>query len=111
MPNRPKSLFITIVLTSLLTGTLDALAAILISHRVPPAFIFKFIASGFFGRQAMGGGTAMVLWGLVFHYLIAASFSIVLFLLSPAVIRVLKNKYLSGLIYGLLIWLIMYYAG
>src|ERR1700744_1984561 len=107
MPNRPQSKPITILLVCLLTGTLDAIAALLISYKIPPAIIFKFIASGWFGKQAMSGGIGMVLWGLIFHYLIATIFSVILFQLYPAVIKILRDKYLTGLIYGLLIWVIM----
>src|ERR1700709_2728817 len=110
MENRGRSKSMTILLTCLLTGTLDALAAILISYKIPPAVIFKFIASGWFGRPAMSGGTEMVLAGLIFHYLIAAIFSVSLFLLYPNILKVLKNKYLTGIIYGLAIWVIMNYV-
>ena len=96
MLNRPKSKSITILLTCLLTGTSDAIAALLISYKIPPAIIFKFIASGWFGKQAMLGGIGMVLCGLIFHYLIATIFSIVLFQLYPAVVKILKDKYLIG---------------
>src|ERR1700761_9802943 len=106
MPNRPKSKSITILLTCLLTGTLDAIAALLISYKIPPAVIFKFIASGWFGKEAMSGGTSMVLFGLIFHYLIAACFTVTLFWLYPWIIKTLKNKYIIGIIYGLVIWLI-----
>jgi hypothetical protein len=110
MSNRRKSKFITILLTCLLTGTLDAIAALLISYKIPPAVIFKFIASGWFGKQAMSGGIAMVLWGLIFHYLIATIFSVILFQLYPGAIRILKNRYFTGIIYGLLIWVVMNYV-
>ncbi len=110
MERRPKSKFVTILQTCLLTGTLDALAAILISYKIPPAVIFKFIASGWFGREAMSGGTSMVLCGLIFHYLIAAFFTVTLFWLYPQTVKVLKNKYFIGIIYGLAIWIIMNYV-
>ncbi len=104
---REKSKSMTILLTCLLTGTLDAIAAILISYKIPPAIIFKFIASGWFGRPALSGGTGMVLMGLIFHYIIAAGFSVSLFLAYPVMTRIFKNKYLAGLTYGILIWLVM----
>ena len=107
IPTREKTKSMTILLTCLLTGTLDAIAAILISYRIPPAVIFKFIASGWFGRPALSGGKGMVLWGLIFHYIIAAIFSVALFLVYPGMARIFKNKYLTGLAYGMLIWLIM----
>ena len=109
MERRPKSKFVTVLQTCLLTGTLDALAAILISYKIPPAVIFKFIASGWFGREAMSGGTSMVLYGLIFHYLIAAFFTVTLFWLYPQIIKLVKNKYLAGILYGLVIWVIMNY--
>ena len=109
MERRSKSKFVTVLQTCLLTGTLDALAALLISYKIPPAVIFKFIASGWFGRQAMSGGTSMILWGLVFHYLIAAFFTATLFWLYPRIVNVLKNKYMIGILYGLVIWIIMNY--
>jgi len=110
MANPGKSKFLLLLLTSLLTGTLDAMAAILISYKIPPAFIFKFIASGWFGSAAFKGGTEMVIWGLLFHYLIAAIFTIICFLLYPGAVRIFKNKYFTGVIYGLAVWLIMNFA-
>ena len=109
MERRPKSKFVTVLQSCLLTGTLDAFVAILISYKIPPAVIFKFIASGWFGREAMSGGTSMVLWGLIFHYLIAAFFTVTLFWLYPLIAKVLKNKYLISIIYGLAIWVVMNY--
>jgi len=109
MERGPKSKFVTVLQNCLLTGTLDAFAAILISYKIPPAVIFKFIASGWFGREAMSGGMSMVLWGLIIHYLIAAFFAVTLFWLYPLIAKVLKNKYLIGIIYSLVIWGIMNY--
>lgn len=97
----------TLVSLCLLTGTLDAMAALLIGYKVSPAVIFQFIASGVFGEAAFSGGTIMVLWGIIFHYLIASAFSIALFLLYPVFIHVLKNKYLTGVVFGLIIWAVM----
>ncbi|MBS1523278.1 MAG: DUF1440 domain-containing protein [Bacteroidetes bacterium] len=110
MERRSKSKFVTVLQTCLLTGTLDAFAAILISYKIPPAVIFKFIASGWFGKEAMSGSTSMILWGLIFHYLIAAFFTVTLFFLYPRIVKILKNKYLIGIIYGLAIWVIMNYV-
>ena len=107
MPAHKKSKSLTILLICLMTGSLDAFAAILISHKIPPAVIFRFIASGWFGRGSMSGGSEMVLWGLFFHYLIAAIFSTVLFLIYPFMLKIFWNKYLTGIFYGIVIWLIM----
>jgi hypothetical protein len=58
----------------------------------------------------MSGGASMILCGLIFHYLIAAFFTVTLFLLYPQVLKILKNRYLIGITYGLAIWSIMNYG-
>jgi hypothetical protein len=75
--------YIVIALTGLLTSTLDAVAAILSGHKMPAATIFKFIASGVFGKAAFAGGFGMVGAGIFFHYLIAFSVTAVLFVMYP----------------------------
>ena len=62
----------------LLAGLLD-IAAALIQYAAnggkTPSIVFKFIASGVFGRKAFAGGTAMIVAGFIFHLLIALSFA------------------------------------
>ena len=110
MANSGRSKFTILLLTCLFTGTLDAIAALLLSHKTAPSIIFQYIASGWFGESAFKGGTTMVLWGILFHYLIAATFSIAFFLLYPVFIRALKNKYVVGIIYGAIIFFLMNFA-
>ena len=95
-----------IVFVGLLTSTLDAMAAIISAHKIPAASIFKFIASGVFGKAAFEGGTGMVIAGIFFHYLIASSITVVLFLLYPKFITFLKNKYVVAVVFALLAWVI-----
>ena len=96
-----------IFLTGFLAGTLDAIAAIVISQATP-AVVFKFIASGAFGAgEAFSGGNIMIFWGVIFHYLIAFSWTIFFFFMYPAVPLLRKNKYISGLVYGIFVWIIM----
>jgi hypothetical protein len=97
---------LTILWLCLLTGTLDAIGALIISGRTPTV-IFQYIASGWFGNAAFSGGTAMMLWGILFHYLIASAWSILLFILYPSFSRFLRNKYLTAVVFGIIIWLIM----
>lgn len=103
---KPKQTFVNILLLGLLTGTLDAIAACIWSHKVSPLVIFKFIASGVFGKAAFAGGAGMVAWGLLFHYFIAFSFSAVFYLLYPAFIRLIKDKYITAIVFALITWLI-----
>jgi hypothetical protein len=95
-----------IIWIGLLTGTLDAIAAMIENYKITPAIIFEFIASGVFGKAAFTGSTTMVLWGIFFHYLIAWSFSAVLFMMFPLFIKFLKNKYITAVLFALITWLI-----
>lgn len=105
--SKNKNIALYILLTGLIAGTLDALSAIIINPSVPPASIFKFVASGFFGRDAFSGGSEMVVYGILFHYFIAFAFTTVLFMLYPFFISTMKNKYTLIIVFGLLIWIVM----
>ena len=97
----------TIILTGLLAGTLDAIAAIVVSQ-ASPAAVFKFIASGAFGAgKAFSGGDVMIVWGVFFHYFIALSWTVLFFFMYPALPWMRKNKYITGLLYGIFVWIIM----
>ena len=97
----------TITLTGLLAGTLDAAAAIIV-YNTGPASLFKFIASGGFGAgRAFSGGDIMILWGVIFHYLIAFAWTLLFFFIYPASPWLRKNKYVTGLLYGIFVWVIM----
>ena len=97
----------TIILIGFLAGTLDAVAAIVVSQ-ASPAAVFKFIASGAFGAgQAFSGGSIMIFWGVIFHYFIAFSWTVLFFFMYPALPWLRKNKYISGLLYGIFVWIIM----
>ncbi|HEY5823802.1 MAG TPA: hypothetical protein VIT44_05535 [Cyclobacteriaceae bacterium] len=97
----------TIILTGLLAGTLDAFAAIVVSQ-ASPAAVFKFIASGAFGAgKAFSGGDIMIVWGVIFHYFIALSWTLLFFFMYPALPWMRKNKYIAGLLYGIFVWIIM----
>jgi len=97
-----------IIGTGLLAGTLDGLSAIIYNWKIKAATIFKFIASGFFGKAtAFTGGAGMVLWGIFFHYLIAITFTTVLFMLHPIIYARPRNRFLTGIVYGVFIWAVM----
>ena len=99
-----------VLFTGLFTGLMDGLAAILqytLNGGKNPANIFKFIASGLFGKEAFTGGTMMVAWGIVFHFLIAFLFTLLFFLAFPKIEWLRQNKILGGILYGVVIWAIM----
>jgi len=104
---KKNSMLIYIIGIGLLTGTLDAIAAIIDNWKIPAAFIFKYIASGVFGKAAFAGGPNMVLWGVLFHYLISFLFTTAFFLLHPMFYSWFRNKLVTAIFYGLITWVVM----
>ncbi|HEV8286707.1 MAG TPA: hypothetical protein VGQ09_20500 [Chitinophagaceae bacterium] len=99
-----------ILLTGLLVGSLDILTACIdyyIATGRGPAGVLKFIASGVFGRKAFTGGIPMIILGLLFHYLIAFSFTLFFYWLHSRIKYMSTNRVLTGILYGLFIWLVM----
>jgi hypothetical protein len=96
-----------ILIAGFIAGTLDIIAAI-ISSGADPIRVLQFIASGAVGRDAaFAGGLPMAFLGLALHYLIAYSWTTLFFLLYPKVAILQKNKYVVGLAYGVVVWLVM----
>jgi uncharacterized membrane protein YagU involved in acid resistance len=65
------------------------------------------IASGVFGKDAFSGGAIMVLYGIIFHFIIAYCFAIGFFMVFPLIPFLRKQKVISGLLYGIFVWLVM----
>lgn len=102
-----SSAFRNILLTGLFAGTLDGIAALVLNYKIDPALIFRFIASGVFGKAAFAGGPEMVIAGVIFHYLIALLFTAAFYLVYSFFNGIFKNKYVIAIIYGGTAWLIM----
>jgi len=132
--HKEKDLFRTISLTALLAGTLDIIAAVIKFYidtnegatlkiagnneaqpvsflafllHGGPGSIFKYIARGAFDGSVTQNGKIMIVWGIVFHYMIAFLFTLFLFLVYPRIIAWIKNKFVVGILYGLFIWAVM----
>jgi hypothetical protein len=101
----------TVLLTGLLVGVLDILAAFTssyISFGIGPQRVLQFIAAGAFGMlAAISGGWKMAGYGLLFHFLIAFSWTILFFLVYPQIKMILRNVIITGILYGLFIWFVM----
>jgi len=104
---KSKNLAGWIFFTWMVTGTLDAILALLINFKVPAVVIFKFIASGLFGAAAFSMGTSAVLYGILIHYCIAFVWAIIFFLLYPKLIALIKYRIVLIIVTGLVIWLVM----
>ena len=105
-----KNAVSTIMLTGFITGSLDITAACIQYYSRTgkgPGNVLRFVASGFFGTKAFAGGAAMAVWGLLFHFLIAFSFTVFFFWLYPKIPVLAKNKLITGLVYGIFVWAVM----
>lgn len=105
-----KNLALHVLKAGLIVGTLDILAAFIQFYsktQKNPVVVLNFIASGVFGEEAFTGENKMAAFGLFFHYLIAFGFALLFFVLYPKIVRIIKNMWVLGIIYGLLIWVVM----
>lgn len=96
-----------IILTGFVVGTLDMLGAMMV-YQSAPDHLFRGIASGAFGSSvAFSGGTVMVFYGALFHYFIAFAWTTFFFLVYPMFPPLWKNKYITGGLYGVFVWIVM----
>ena len=98
-----------ILLSGLLVGTLDITAACTdyyIATGKGPEAVLRYVASGVFGQTAFTGSDAMQAWGLLFHYIIAFSFTIFFFWLYPRIKFMAAHPVLTAIIYGVFMWVV-----
>ena len=107
MKNRSRK----ILIAGLIVGSLDILSAFIyyfIRTGKPDVFVvLRYIASGVFGKKAYAEGPAMVLAGLLFHFIIAFAFTILFFPLYNAVSFMRRHVIVSGILYGVFVWCVM----
>jgi hypothetical protein len=72
-----------------------------------PMAVYRFIASGVFGPEALSGGVGVGIMGIVFHFIIAMGWTILFFMACSKVRLLLMNWVISGIAYGLFVWLMM----
>lgn len=98
----------------LLAGTLDILAAFTNTYVASgrgPDVVLKYIASRVWGSEAFSGGAVMMVYGLLFHYLIAFGWTSLYFVVYPQLRRLQRPRFiLSGIIYGMMVWVMMNYV-
>ena len=109
---KPNNFFKAFFLTGLLAGTLDATAAItqfmIRTHGDDPLKIWRYVASGVLGQDVMTKNIWMVAaFGLLFHFCIAFSFTLFFYLIYPKIKFLSKNLIITGLAYGIFVWLVM----
>lgn len=108
--SKTNSALKSILIAGLVAGLLDITAAIIsfyLNQHQPPTRMFQFIASGVLGRPAFTGGIGTAALGLLFHFLIAYIFTIIFYFWFPRLRLLSKNRFIIGLVYGVIVWTIM----
>jgi hypothetical protein len=100
----------TILYGTLVVGSLDALDAIVMSllKGSTPARMFRGIASGLLGREALTGGLPAAVLGMLLHFFIAFSVVTTFYLASRRLSVLARHPLVCGPIYGVLVYLFMY---
>lgn len=103
-----KSIFRSAFISGLIVGLLDAIAACVnayLQRGITPIGVFRYVASGVFGKEASKGGLGIAALGLLFHFIIAIGWTS-LFFVAFNKLKVLQlNKIYVGLGYGIVVWL------
>lgn len=99
-----------ILLTALLAGILDAVAATLLflaRGNKNIVLLWQYIASAVYGKAAFAGGIVMALRGLLFHFLIAGSFVAAYFGICALVWQPGMDPLAAAFIFGAFMWVVM----
>ena len=108
---RPSGALPAIFAAGLLAGVLDITAAFVtwVPQGVPPVRILQGIASGLLGPQAFKEGIQTALLGGALHFLIALSAAAVFYAASRKIHFMTRRPILSGVLYGVCVYLVMYW--
>jgi hypothetical protein len=101
--------FMLILKVGIIAGTLDIADALIFSHfrGVGPGRVFQYIASGMIGMRSFQLGTSSVILGIALHYAIALTWTAIFFMASRKFAILLRKPVISGVIYGLGVYLFM----
>jgi hypothetical protein len=102
----------TILIAGLVAGTCDITYACVFNYLrrgIKPIAVFQSVAAGALGREAaIAGGLKTAALGLFFHFLIAMIFAAFYYLASRTIRFMVTHAVISGILYGLCIYLVMY---
>jgi hypothetical protein len=92
-------------------GTLDLLSAFGFSavKGIGPVEVLHFVASGPFGDAMKEGGLATALLGVLVHYALMTAMVTIFTLAAIRIPAILKHPLVGGMLYGLAIYLVMYW--
>ncbi|MGV2496226.1 hypothetical protein [Pelagerythrobacter aerophilus] len=100
----------TIVIAWLVAGTLDIISAFVFAGMAgaTPTRVLQFVASGPFGDGMYESAVGASL-GLLTHFAIMLAMAAAYVAIAPNFSAVLRHPIVAGLLYGLLLWVIMYW--
>lgn len=109
--SKKPNLVRAIILTGLVAGTMDIVTAtswFTIRTGNNPVRVLQYISSAAFDKDlAYSGNILMIFLGLLFHYLIAYSWTFLFYLAYPRIGLLRANKFVVGIGYGIFVWTIM----
>ena len=108
---RPSQAYRAIGWAGLLAGSLDITAAFVVGglRGRSPVSVLQGIAGGLLGMSSFRGGLATAALGALFHFLIATTAAAVFYLASRKWKILVKQAIPSGLLYGVAVYIFMYY--
>jgi hypothetical protein len=108
---RPSQVYRAIGWAGLLAGSLDITAAFIEAglEGRGPVSLLQGIAGGLLGMSSFRGGLATAALGAFFHFLIATTAAAVFYLASRKLKFLVKHALPSGLLYGVAVYVFMYY--
>ena len=108
---RPSQAHRAIGWAGLLAGSLDITAAFVVGglRGRGPVSVLQGIAGGLLGMSSFRGGLATAALGALFHFLIATTAAAVFYLASRKWKILVKQAIPSGLLYGVAVYIFMYY--
>jgi uncharacterized membrane protein YagU involved in acid resistance len=108
---RPSQVYRAIGWAGLLAGSLDLTAAFVEAglEGRGPVSLLQGIAGGLLGMSSFRGGLATAALGAFFHFLIATTAAAVFYLASRKLKFLVKHALPSGLLYGVAVYVFMYY--
>jgi hypothetical protein len=104
--------FAAIFSSGFLCGCMDISAAFITwwPKGVKPFRLLQGIAAGWLGPESFQGGTPTVLLGLAFHFLIALTAAAIFYAASRKLTFMIRRPILSGVLYGVAVYLVMYWV-
>ena len=99
----------TILGIGLVAGTLDITENLVFTHfrGISPWRVFQYIASGLIGLKSFQSGWSSVALGVAMHFAIALSWTAIFFLAALKFPTMTRRPFLSGVVYGCVVYLIM----